>query len=238
MEHQHRYHTLRLALHATALLMEAAGSALILLDMVRLNHMVRIVGDLSSAGEPERFKVWYYHAPVPGFILLILGMLLAAFVLWIEHVAHIRSLRASSAVGGVPASAAPAKEEIRPTGTSEYPQDISEEEARLNFERLLIDGIGALMSSQRFPKPVPVVARILSPSDVLIKISDTEGRVRYSHRRWGFSRSLSNPDRSKWHVLGNPILDPKQLIFDHSQGIHKPLIQGDIAGVSFVYRTA
>ena len=44
MERQHRYHTLRLALHATALLMQAAGSVFIL-------HMMRILGSLSAAGE-------------------------------------------------------------------------------------------------------------------------------------------------------------------------------------------
>ena len=219
-------HTLRLARHATALVMEAAGGVLVLLNTVRLNE-----------SELEKFKAWYYHSAVLGFILLFGGMLLAAFMLWIEHVAHVRSLRASG--GGTPGSAAgPVRQDIRSGTPGEHPQDISEEEAELKFERLLIDGIGALRGGQRFPKPVPVVARVLSPSDVLIKIYDLEGRVRYSHRRWGYSKLLSNPDRCKWHVLGNPILGPKQLIFDHSLGVHKPLIQDDIVGVSFVYRLA
>jgi hypothetical protein len=221
-----RPHTLRLACHATALVMEAAGGVLVLLNTVRLN-----------GAELDKFRAWYYHSAVLGFILLFGGMLLAAFMLWMEHVAHARSLRASG--GGTPGSAAgPAKQDIGVPGTGEYPQNISEEEAELKFERLLIDGIGALRGGQRFPKPVPVIARVLSPSDVLIKVYDLEGRVRYSHRRWGYSKLLSNPDRCKWHVLGNPIMQPKQLIFDHSAGIHKPLIQDDIVGVSFVYRLA
>jgi hypothetical protein len=106
-----RHHTLRLAIHATALLFEAVGTCFILLDTVRLNALVRILGVASFAGEPERFRAWYYHSAVFGFVMLFAGMVLAAFVLWIEHLAHVRSLatpvaqaKPSAPPNGVPAA--------------------------------------------------------------------------------------------------------------------------------------
>lgn len=84
-------HTLRLALHASALVLEAVGSGLVLLDTIRLNEMVAILGYASFDGGPERLKAWYFHCAVLGFVLLFVGMLFAAVVLWVEHAAHVRS---------------------------------------------------------------------------------------------------------------------------------------------------
>jgi hypothetical protein len=120
----------------------------------------------------------------------------------------------------------------------DYPQDISPQETELKFERLLIDGIGALMGSQIAPKPVPVVARVLSPSDVLIKIYDLKESIRYSHRRWGYSKTLGNPNNCRWYPLGTPIPDLKQFVIDFSFEAHEEMFRDDIAGVSFKYRAA
>jgi hypothetical protein len=90
------HHTLRLACHGTALLMELVGTIFIMLDTVRLNNMVAILGYASFEGEPAKYKVWSYHSAVFGFALLFTGMLLAAAVLWLEHIAHVRSVRGSN----------------------------------------------------------------------------------------------------------------------------------------------
>jgi hypothetical protein len=120
----------------------------------------------------------------------------------------------------------------------DYPQDILPDESDLKFERLLIDGIGALMGSQISPKPFPVVARVLSSSDVIIKIYDHYGEVAYSHRRWDYSKKFGNPIYCEWSPLYLPIKDVKQLVFDFSFGVHPEAYQGDIIGVPFKYKAA
>src|SRR5580692_10148030 len=60
---------------------------------------------------------------------------------------------------------------------NDCPQEISQDESRLGFELRLIDGIGALRGSQITPIPVPLVAKVLSSSDILIKIYDHKGGV-------------------------------------------------------------
>lgn len=82
-----RYHTLRLVCHAVALAIEGVGTAFVWLETVRFNRLVKEVGDYS--GEPHSFGAWYYHCGALGFGLLFLGMLVAAFVLWLEHRAHV-----------------------------------------------------------------------------------------------------------------------------------------------------
>jgi hypothetical protein len=119
----------------------------------------------------------------------------------------------------------------------EHPQDISTEESDLKFERLLIDGIGAPLGSQVSPVPVPVVARVLSPSDVIIKICDLKGRVRYSHRRWGYRKPPGSPESCQWRQVGlAPILDPKQLISDYSSGVHEEFFTNGFVAAPFSYR--
>ena len=75
----------RIALHWIALFVETFGTLFLLLDVVRVNSMVSIVGYASFNGEPEKFHAWYYHCAVFGFALLFLGILVAGFSLLLEH---------------------------------------------------------------------------------------------------------------------------------------------------------
>jgi hypothetical protein len=114
-----------------------------------------------------------------------------------------------------------------------YPQDISAAEADLKFERLLIEGIGKWKDGKMLSEPVPVVARILSPSDVLIKAWDCAGRIRYWHWRWGLSKSLGYRG---WHPLSTPMPDPRQLICDFNTNDDEERFPNDVSGLPFNYR--
>lgn len=115
-----------------------------------------------------------------------------------------------------------------------YPQDITEAEADMRFQRLLIQGIGT------------VVARILSPTDVILKLFDPIGRIRYVHRRRGYFASFCGPPFSpwerlkldRWQTLARPTPDARQLISDFDAGVHKRGFAGDVIGVPFKYHAA
>ena len=114
-----------------------------------------------------------------------------------------------------------------------YPQDISADGADLKFQRLLIEGMGNWKDGKMLSEPVPVVACILSPSDVLIKAWDCTGRVTYWHWRWGFSKSLGYRG---WHSLSTPAPDARQLIYDFSFDAHEERSPNNVSGVPFKYR--
>jgi hypothetical protein len=116
-----------------------------------------------------------------------------------------------------------------------YPQDISPDEADLKFQRLLIEGMGLWKDGKMSSEPVPVVARILSPSDVLIKAWDCVGRITYWHWRWGFSKSFSGLRSCSWHSLSTPTPDARQLIYDFSFGAHNERCPNDVSEVPFKY---
>ena len=87
-----------------------------------------------------------------------------------------------------------------------YPREISDAESELKFQRLLIEGMGKWNDGKMLSEPVPVVGRILSASDVLIKAYDCVGRITYSHWRWGYSKSLGY---AGWFALSTPATDAK-----------------------------
>ena len=87
-------------------------------------------------------------------------------------------------------------------------------------------------------KPVPVVVRILGSTDVLIKLSDLIGRVRYEHWRHGYFESLGGLRGTAWQPLPPPATDARQLIFDFDFGVHKKGFAGDVVGVPFDFRAA
>lgn len=116
----------------------------------------------------------------------------------------------------------------------EYPQDVSKDEAFQKFQLLLIDGMGGLTSSQTFP----VVARILSSSDVLVKTNNFRGQVVYSHRRWGRTKTTATTEPCRWFPMNTSIVDFKQLIADFSFGNAEEMFPGSIVGSPFVYKPA
>jgi hypothetical protein len=113
-----------------------------------------------------------------------------------------------------------------------YPQEISEDEASLSFRHLLIDGIGVVMGSQIDPHPVPVVARVLSTSDVLIKIRPKNDRDAYSHQRFGYSE-ITSYRGTQWQPVSTPVSDARKLISDFNGGVHKETFPNKIQRASF-----
>jgi hypothetical protein len=78
-------YTLRLSVHASALVFEAAGTMFVLLNDIRINERASEVGYVDAGSEPAWLDHWYYHSALLGFTLLFAGILLAAAVLWFEH---------------------------------------------------------------------------------------------------------------------------------------------------------
>jgi hypothetical protein len=88
--------TFRTFCHAVALIIEAVGTFFILLDTIRMENQLHASGYASYGGEESLpYHNWYYHSVVLGFSLLFLGMIIAAFVLWLEHLAHAKASIAS-----------------------------------------------------------------------------------------------------------------------------------------------
>ena len=119
-----------------------------------------------------------------------------------------------------------------------YPQDISPDETELKFTRLLIEGFGVWKDGRLSSEPVPVVARILSPSDVLVKVWDPTGSVRYAHWRAGYSKSVGSRKNCHWHSLSTPTADARQLVYDFSFDAHEERCRNDVMGVAFKYQAA
>ena len=92
-------YTLRLALHATALVFEVFGTLFVLLDSIRINERASEVGYVDAGSEPAWLDHWYYHSALLGFALLFAGILFVAAVLWFEHWEHVRSMRTIQADG-------------------------------------------------------------------------------------------------------------------------------------------
>ena len=86
------HHTLRLFFHAVALVIEAIGTFLVWKDTERISYWQHAAAMADFSGTlPAHFYRWYYNSAGLGFGLLFLGMLVAAFVLWLEHRAIVSS---------------------------------------------------------------------------------------------------------------------------------------------------
>jgi hypothetical protein len=121
-----------------------------------------------------------------------------------------------------------------------YPQAISADEAAAGFQRLLIDGIGDPMASRICVVPVPVVAKILDSSDVLVKIYDLRDRkkVAYSHRRWGRDSRLTPLETREWNAIHFPMPDFGLLIDNYKTGRIPGMFEDEIIGFPFRYSAA
>lgn len=119
-----------------------------------------------------------------------------------------------------------------------YPQAITADESAVGFQCLLIDGIGDPMGSRIQVVPVPVVAKILDSSDVLVKICDDRGQIVYSHRRWGRDNRNTPLDRRSWYVIHSAMPDANLLIDNYKTGRVKGMFEDEIIGFAFQYRAA
>jgi hypothetical protein len=122
-----------------------------------------------------------------------------------------------------------------------FPQAISPDELSAGFQRLLIDGVGDPTASKMRPVvPIPVVAKILDSSDVLVKIYDLRDRkkVAYSHRRWGRNQHDTELDHRSWYAIHSPIPDANLVIDNYKTGRVKGMYEDEIVGFRFRYRVA
>jgi hypothetical protein len=115
-----------------------------------------------------------------------------------------------------------------------YTQDISPSESFLGFQRMLVDGIGDLMDLQALPTPVPIVAKVLNSSDILIKVLNPHGKPAFSHRRWGFDL-VTGRALLRWIPIGKTA-DPAQYISDFSFDVCDAMLSRDIVGENFTFR--
>jgi hypothetical protein len=110
---------------------------------------------------------------------------------------------------------------------SKSPQDISEDEADLGFQKLVIQGMEpAAEIGHLFQAPVsPVlVACILSSYEILLKILDLEGGVEYSHLQFGsftIAGGENMEDEPDWSPVDVPCKDAAMFLQEYGVGIHK-----------------
>ncbi len=124
---------------------------------------------------------------------------------------------------------------IRHSQFLDYPREILPVEAGWGFELYLIEGIVDLTSAPRQPELVPVVAKILTRSDILLKVFELKRRVMYSHRRFGHYRKVA---RNIWTPLSHLQPDLRQFIFDFNAGSHDMLFGQEIVPARFKFRKA
>src|SRR5260370_19091520 len=82
-------HMSRLYLHFTGLGFEAIGAFFIWLETLRLNSRVPAQG-MTFADRPQ-YGHWPYHQGTLGFGILLVGFLIAAFSIWLDHCAIHRN---------------------------------------------------------------------------------------------------------------------------------------------------
>jgi len=119
-----------------------------------------------------------------------------------------------------------------------YPQEMTADEISAGFQHLLIDGIGDLMASQIHVVPVPVVAKILDSSDVLIKVYDHRERVGYRHQRWGRDSRCTPLEHRSWYPIHGAMPDFKLVIDNYKTGRVPGIYEDEIIGFPFHYRAA
>ena|SRR5437879_5608286 len=114
---------------------------------------------------------------------------------------------------------------------SEYPQAATEEERELGFRKI------ELFEDGTMGRPAVVIAKILSSSDVLVKIFDSNGDVKYSHRRWGNYKFLVKKT-PVWKPIFSPMDWESVPIFVQEFGFQTShgLLGDDIVGVPFEYK--
>jgi hypothetical protein len=128
---------------------------------------------------------------------------------------------------------------------SKSPQDISEEEAELGFQKLVLQGMDAepeLLHLFEDAGPPVIVARILSSHEILLKIFDLDRTVEYSHLEFGYSASMgvkALKSETDWTPVDAPCKDAAIFLQEYGVGIHKThsLPGAPFTPVKFKYHT-
>jgi hypothetical protein len=117
--------------------------------------------------------------------------------------------------------------------TRRYPQEISEDEADVGFQHLELYEIRGVRG------PTVVVGKILSSSDVLVKLRKARDRVDlYTHWRWGHYRET--PAVKVWMVISSMrrIEQVRTFVQEYDFTTPKEVFPGDTVGQPFKYRLA
>lgn len=113
-----------------------------------------------------------------------------------------------------------------------YPQDITADETALGFRLLMFEGFG-LPDGRIYPVPVPVVAKLLDASDMLVKRKEN-GQVYYSHQRYGRDAEFKDADvRPDWSPMLDLNPDARRAIMDFERGLHRSAYGGKLIGVPY-----
>ncbi len=119
--------------------------------------------------------------------------------------------------------------------SEEYPLELTEEEADLGFQRLWIEGFAV---GNIYPKPVPVIARVMSSYDVLIKCrSRLDGEIHYTHQRHGYRVLGGEKTRTDWRPMSGPHKDARMFLHEYELDLRKDVWR-DVVGVPFVSKPA
>jgi hypothetical protein len=120
-----------------------------------------------------------------------------------------------------------------PAPHPDYPQNITSDEARLGFSLHLIGGLDEY-SPDRW---IPVVCKVLSSSDIVVKTAGFIDGVMYSHRRFGVMDTGVVRSRERtpdWNPVGNPYATCEQAVFEAETGASQedgPLVTGHLAPI-------
>lgn len=97
----------------------------------------------------------------------------------------------------------------------DYPLGITSAEARLGFELKLVGGL----DDYNPDRWIPVVCKVLSSSDIVVKTKGFGDGVMYSHRRFGVM-DLGFPSKKspEWNPVGNPYGTCEQAVFEAELG--------------------
>jgi hypothetical protein len=118
-----------------------------------------------------------------------------------------------------------------------YPQDITSDESALGFCLRVFEGLG-LPDGRIYPVAVPVVAKILDASDILVKRKE-DGIIFYSHQRFGRDSALSkamNEVRPSWSPIVDPEIYAPHAIAKFESGEHNKAHGRTIVGAPFKYK--
>jgi hypothetical protein len=83
----------------------------------------------------------------------------------------------------------------------DIPEELSADEQKRAFRKLPLPGFEPALIHQQ---PVIVVGRILSSSDVLVKLKSHVGNIVYAHLRFGMQKRYPVPE---WRPIGGPYAD-------------------------------
>lgn len=127
---------------------------------------------------------------------------------------------------------------------SRFPRDISEDEADLGFQQLVVQGMEAeteFVHLFKEPAPPAIVARILSPHELLLKDLALDDEVEYCHFRFGYSTMGKITTETDWSPIGSPHKSAAEFLQDYGVGTNARAIEfpgAPFTMVKFNYRAA